>query len=612
MNKSNDPSHRELFFLPATLVALLMLVVSASAKSPEQATEVVIEFDAIWRYHDGNVDLGTEWRNPGYDDSGWEAGPALLGYDTNNRRGQWPEPGLKTELEPNLLTYYLRKEFDYQGPLEGVILSIEQIIDDAAVYYLNGEEIGRSDLMPEGEVRFGTSARGVTNPWNDHETIEIEDAPLRRGRNVLAVSVHNQAPGSSDICFGARVSVGEPTVEPVAMYLSWQRDPTTTMTIQWHTEGRSERPAVQYGPLGEETVAVVRATSEPMVFSDRFVHTVEITGLEPDSEYRFRLGNLKEGRHSPFYKFRTMQKTPDRPIRIAIGGDVRHRADWMAQVNRQAMRFDPDFIVWGGDLAYSDGRPNLVYREYEFFQVMMETLITEDGRVVPVLMAIGNHEIAGHFYWGDERGRDSYEDSDDYRNRIAPYFYNLHAFPGHPGYGVLDFGNYMSLIFLDTDHSGPVEGTQTEWLKQTLEARKGVPHLFPVYHVPAYPSVRNPNDGTSRRIREHWHPLFEEAGVRLAFENHDHAYKRTVPIRQGQVDEDGIVYIGDGAWGVGERAVRDTADTWYLERAQSIRHLILLTIQDDFQDLKMISREGDLIDHYIPRAISRERADSRR
>ncbi len=338
-----------------------------------------------------------------------------------------------------------------------------------------------------------------------------------------------------------------------------------------------------------------------MVFSDRIVHTAEITGLEPESEHRFRLANVVEGVPSPFYKFRTMPETAHRPIRMVVGGDVLHREEWMEQVNRQAMRFDPDFIAWGGDLAYSDGRPDRVEREYTFFRIMRDTLIAEDGRVVPVLMGIGNHEIRGGYYWGHDRGRDAYEDSDEFREEVAPYYYNLFAFPGHPGYGYLDFGDYISLIFLDSDHSGPVEGAQTEWLRDTLADRQDFTHLFPIYHVPAYPSVRSFDGGVSRRIREHWHPVFEEYGVRMAFEHHDHAYKRTVPIRGEAEHEDGIVFIGDGAWGVGERAVHDARETWYLERSESIRHLILVSIQDESVDVKMIDREGRLIDHYIPR-----------
>ena len=35
---------------------------------------------AIWKYHDQGQDLGSAWREPGYDDAAWPSGPAQLGY----------------------------------------------------------------------------------------------------------------------------------------------------------------------------------------------------------------------------------------------------------------------------------------------------------------------------------------------------------------------------------------------------------------------------------------------------------------------------------------------------------------------------------------------------
>ncbi len=389
----------------------------------------------------------------------------------------------------------------------------------------------------------------------------------------------------------------EPFETPVALYLTWQQDPTTTMTIHRVSEGAEDESWVDYRPWNEEEAAgrsweSVTGSSEPMArFSNLPVHTVELTGLEPATTYQFR---VPEGPGT--FKFRTLPADADEPIRFAAGGDTMHRQIWMERVNRVAMEYEPEFIVWGGDLAYADGRENRrgLHRWFDWFDAIKNTMITEEGRVIPIVVTMGNHEMRGGYYFH----HDDFEQTDDWRREVAPYFYTLFSMPGQPGYNVLDFGDYLSLVVLDSDHTNPVEGEQTEWLEEILAERQEVPHVFPVYHVPGYPGVRDFDGDVSTGIRKHWVPLFEQYGVRVAFENHDHAYKRTVPIRDGEAADDGIVYIGDGSWGTSARSVHDADETWYLERSESVRHFILATIHGDDASFKMIDEFGEKIDEY--------------
>ena len=51
------------------------------------------------------------------------------------------------------------------------------------------------------------------------------------------------------------------------------------------------------------------------------------------------------------------------------------------------------------------------------------------------------------------------------------------------------FGDYLSLVLLDTEHLCPIAGEQTAWLSKTLADRQDYPHLIAANHVPAYPLV---------------------------------------------------------------------------------------------------------------------------
>lgn len=282
-------------FLSSLIIVFASPIPGFSNSSFFPESQVLIDFDAVWHFNDEDEDLGEAWHYPDYDDSQWSRGAALLGYDTRGRSNQWPEPGIQSALAENLITYYFRKSFDFSGPIDNQALFIEQIIDDGAVYYLNGIAIARSALIPPGSVNHATRTTGATNPWVEHEVLVVNNPPLRQGRNVLAVSVHNSAANSSYICFGARVTAGANTKSPAALYLTWQRDPTTTMTIHWHTEGAIPSAALQFKAANTGVAETVYADSRPMPFSDRYVHTVELTGLQPD-HFIDRAGDRARGR----------------------------------------------------------------------------------------------------------------------------------------------------------------------------------------------------------------------------------------------------------------------------------------------------------------------------
>lgn len=407
--------------------------------------------------------------------------------------------------------------------------------------------------------------------------------------------------------------------DPVALYLTWQQDPTSTMTIDWHSINDDVSDQLMYRKQGDEEWDTINGEEHPFPYSNRIIYRTELTGLTPGSKYEFRFGES-----SPVYLFRTMPESLSRPLRIAIGGDTMHLQEWFEETNRQVLKYDPDFAVVGGDIAYADAlpperqrirgdaetrdradpRPGLEEGDnlwYHWFDAYKNTLITETNRVVPMLVTTGNHEVRGGYYFNTE----GYDETDEIRQKMAPYFFSLFAMPGQPGYNVLDFGDYMSFVLLDSGHVNPPDATQKEWLEDVLSERQDIPHVFPVYHLALYPSVRDFNEERIVMVREPWVPLFEEYGIRLVFENHDHAYKRTHPIRDGQIDRNGIVYVGDGSWGTVPRELgggmdpeRYNEEYWYIKEAQSVMHFILLTIDGPHQHMLMIDSEGNIIDEY--------------
>lgn len=167
-----------------------------------------VEYGDVWKYNDKNVDLGTTWRAPAFDDSSWSQGPGLFGFET----AALPSPGIRTSfMDSDQLTYYLRKSFTYTGTTKGVTITIDQVLDDGAVYYLNGQELGRSG-MPTGSVGFNTAASRTTGDATEElAVITTSGSALVSGTNVLAVEVHQTNNTSSDVVFGMRLNISAPS-----------------------------------------------------------------------------------------------------------------------------------------------------------------------------------------------------------------------------------------------------------------------------------------------------------------------------------------------------------------------------------------------------------------
>ena len=155
-----------------------------------QVTSPLIAIDAAWKYDDSGIDLGTAWRETSFNDSLWPTGDALL-FDTNAAL-----PAAKnTPLASGRSTYYFRTEFVYGGAGAAEELRITPIIDDGAVFYLNGQEILRIN-MPSGEITHDTLAVTGASDATFSDTITLPIGSLVAGTNVLAVELH-QSPSTS-------------------------------------------------------------------------------------------------------------------------------------------------------------------------------------------------------------------------------------------------------------------------------------------------------------------------------------------------------------------------------------------------------------------------------
>lgn len=162
---------------------------------------ILFPYTQVWRYDQSGVDRGEAWRSPDHDDSAWPAGPGLFYVEDA------PLPAPKsTPLTLGRITYYFRTSFDHAGPVLGTRLIARLIVDDAAVVYLNGQEVLRVGISPGVPVTYDTLAERTVGDATV-ETFELDTRYLRKGRNVVAAEVHQVSLASSDIVWGMQLEL---------------------------------------------------------------------------------------------------------------------------------------------------------------------------------------------------------------------------------------------------------------------------------------------------------------------------------------------------------------------------------------------------------------------
>jgi hypothetical protein len=373
------------------------------------------------------------------------------------------------------------------------------------------------------------------------------------------------------------------------------------MTVQWILPAQQEKSAIYFGTSDDEFWHRAKGVALPIPGDDRYIlYRAELTELKPDRDYFFCIDE-----NDKIFNFRTMPTSISQPIRFVVGGDIYHDGiDSVRATNIQAALQSPQFALVGGDIAYAGDkfgflpegwqswvdrmlaqlaiRPAKRQRWIDWLALWKETMVTPEGRLIPMVPTLGNHDVNGGF------GK-TYAD--------AEHFHLFFPFPGRQGFKALDFGHYMTIVVLDSGHTNPIGGMQSLWLYEALRQREKFNHKFALYHVPAYPSVRKLSGKVSSEVRHFWVPIFDRFNLRGAFEHHEHAYKRTHLLRGGRVDSSGVLYLGDGAWGV-EQPRQPDASRWYIAKSASKRHFIAVTVAGDRCHFNAIDSQGVQFDEF--------------
>ena len=510
---------------------LLALALVALGPRPARADKTIAVTVGPARFLSGPPPA--EWTAPGFDDRGWggpAAGPftprppALSPVPGSAMPGPAPgPPGTLYDLVPHA-PLLVRTHFSVGDAAHVRVLELRVAYNDAFVAYVNGHEVARRGIAPNG-----TAALGPHGPEVERVYVPVPSAALpslQPNGNLLAVAVYASPGRAVDFASAPAVSVDVAAASGVRIvrgpYLStpsegakgkdkgragvrlnWQTDlPASGRVTLTRDDGERGPPTTRQIPVGDA------ATGQ----------AVTVAGLTPGATYSYQLELEVGGDRAsagPF-RFKTLPAAPA-PLRFAVYGDMRYPGHAAHRTIVEALvREAPALIINTGDLTDVGSEESNWQKYFEITAPM--------GAIAPVVPALGNHDA-------------------DRRGAGAPLAWSLFGLPakGPPGWTSLDLGGVHFVILSTNEMRNPA---QVAWLRDDL-ARARRHHaraIFAFCHEG--PWAHGLHGGAAEMARD-YAPLLAAAHVDLLFSGHDHIYERGV----GATGEGNLTYVVTGGGG---------------------------------------------------------------
>lgn len=375
----------------------------------------------------------------------------------------------------------------------------------------------------------------------------------------------------------------KPSEYPDRIVLNFGQNPSSEVNVTWRTNTKiktafAEIAVATAAPRFWKNGKTIEAKTELLDASEiedasvvANYHSVEFTGLLPDTMYGYRVGDGE--RWSEWFQFRTASDKPTDKFSFLYVGDAQNYVlELWSRLIREGFRKAPEarFIIHAGDLI------NRAHREQEWHE-----WFTAGGFIhsmIPSMPTPGNHEYRA------KNQQESEAKSRSLSVQWRPQF----TLPQNGPEGLEETVYYMDyqdvrVISLDSNRDQEIQAT---WLESVLASN---PKKWTIltYHHPLF-SASNGRDNAE--LRALWKPIFDKYRVDLALQGHDHAYARG-RVAPGENVMDGInmkdltgtVYVVSVSGG----KMYDIGDDWTSKGGQRDR------IAENTQLFQVITVEGD-------------------
>ena len=179
-----------------------------------------------WRYNDSGEDLGSAWSQPAFIDTTWPVGaplfylkigaPGVLEVPQRTTLSSTNASGSTNDLgTQRVVTYYFRTTFNFPFDPITTPVSLRYVLDDGAVFYINGDESLRVGMDPLNPITYTTLAtRTEGNDQSFEPSASIDGSSLVQGDNLIAAELHQVMTSSSDAALALQILARVPMVTP--------------------------------------------------------------------------------------------------------------------------------------------------------------------------------------------------------------------------------------------------------------------------------------------------------------------------------------------------------------------------------------------------------------
>lgn len=490
------------------------------ALNRELQMDLIVSGKTVWRYLDEGqesvVETGSEtkWRENKYDASGWKEASGSFGAKDGKRQdmGEGTSPNnLLVQYLPDgssAPVYLFRTELTIANPDSIKTLKGTIEFDDAAQVYINGELVWAGNT-PEGGydslLDYGSS-ESVNSPRSEEFVIK-DTSMLKKGKNTVAVELHQNYSSGSDIYFNF-ISLEGFSRESETKELDTSGlilevgDSEAGIRVNWYTDEQGAFE-LRYGIIQDGGENAAYATTlmgrKKGGVKGVYCYTAQLTDLEPGSDYAYRITGIGSQDASAVYTYEATNPADGFTFLFAgdpqIGAEdtVRDSESWEEALEKGiALAPDAAFLISAGDQVESTDKEK---SKQQYFGFRSPAILKE----LPVAVIRGNHDAKNNLY-DKQFKRDGKE---------MEYSFM-----------------YGDVLFIALDSMAESLEQQAEFLRKTVN-KYPAEWTVVLMHYSLFSEGYHADDSGVLRARRYYAPIFSELGVDLVLSGHDHVYARS-------------------------------------------------------------------------------------